>query len=99
MEISLTGYSLLLNFVLVVLVVVPTGFAVHRSLLKQKNEELESLARTRGEALHDRDERIESLELRVEHLEGMMEAIQRIKSEEIAVEVVRLLKGESNGLV
>jgi len=61
------------------------------SLVKQRHEDLELLAETRGERIKDQDKRIADLEKSVSELRGQMQAIQALKSVEIAEEVVAQL--------
>ena len=66
-------------------------------------EELEDLAKTRGHRIHDLESsnkrletQVANLASKVENLQGQMEALQRIKANEIALEVVRLLDEREN---
>jgi TolA-binding protein len=66
------------------------------SLAKQRHEDLELLAETRGERIKDQDKRIADLEQSVSELRGQMQALQGLKSLEIAQEVVAQLNAQRN---
>ena len=59
---------------------------------KQSHMETKELAETRGKRIHDLEVDVRRLAGQVAHLEGALEAYQRIKAQEIAVEVARLLE-------
>lgn len=59
---------------------------------RQSHREALSLAETRGARIDDLEDQVGRLREKVEHLQGSLEAYQRIKAEEIAVEVARLLE-------
>lgn len=53
------------------------------SLVKQRHEELEELAQTRGERIEDLKARIEELETWKDRMEGKFEALESLKVEQI----------------
>ncbi len=59
---------------------------------KQSHRETRELADTRGQRIDDLEDEVTRLGRKVDHLEGALEAYQRIKADEIAVEVARLLE-------
>ncbi len=61
-------------------------------LRKESHAETRELADTRGKRIDDLEEQVARLRDKVENLQGALEAYQRIKAEEIAVEVARLLE-------
>lgn len=61
------------------------------ALVKQRHQELEELANTRGERVEDLEARLAELKIEVEQLKGQMNAIQALKATEIATEVVTQL--------
>lgn len=58
------------------------------SLVKQRHEELETLATTRGERIEDLQSRIVELEAWKERMEGKFEALEALKIEQIVLGVV-----------
>jgi len=60
--------------------------------------ELRELADTRGKRIDDLTAEVAALTAKVASIEGQMEAIQRIKAEEIAIEVARLLGDTFRGV-
>lgn len=92
----------LINLIFIVAVFVMAGGVAwvrwKSQTASENTDELSDLAKTRGHRIVDLEKanaRLETLvhklESRVENLQGQMEAIQRIKANEIALEVVRLL--------
>lgn len=61
------------------------------SLTKQRHEELENLAVTRGHRVADLELRVQELHDQVAELRGQVRAIQDLKAEEIADAVVAKL--------
>jgi 50S ribosomal subunit-associated GTPase HflX len=61
------------------------------SLVKQRHEELENLAETRGHRVADLEHRVQELHDQVAELRGEVRAIQDLKAEEIADAVVAKL--------
>lgn len=61
-------------------------------ILKDSYQEARELAETRGKRVDDLEEEVARLHEKVDNLQGALEAYQRIKAEEIAVEVARLLE-------
>ena len=59
---------------------------------KDSQRETQELANTRGKRIDDLEKEVRRLRDKVENLQGALEAYQRIKAEEIAVEVARLLE-------
>jgi hypothetical protein len=59
---------------------------------KDSHQETKELAETRGDRIGDLEQEVVRLGRKVDHLEGALEAYQRIKADEIAVEVARLLE-------
>lgn len=59
---------------------------------KESHKETRELAETRGDRIGDLEQEVARLGRKVDHLTGALEAYQRIKAEEIAVEVARLLE-------
>lgn len=75
------------------LVAVAIGVAYVRSgLARQRTSELADLAQTRGDRVKDLEAHVGRLEERLIRMEGQMQALQLLKSQEIAVEVVRLMR-------
>lgn len=70
----------------------------YSKVARSNHEETKELAERRLERIQFDEERLAELERQVAQLEGQMEAIQRIKAQEIAVEVARLLKVEIRAL-
>lgn len=69
------------------------GMAYLGSLIrKDSHRETRELAHTRGDRIGDLEKEVARLGRKVDHLTGVLEAYQRIKAEEIAVEVARLLE-------
>jgi hypothetical protein len=69
------------------------GYAYLRShTVKLNVTETQKLATTRGERIVDLEAEVHRLSERLARVEGQMEAIQRLKAQEIAVEVVALLR-------
>lgn len=64
---------------------------------RQSHRETSELADTRGKRIHDLEVEVKRLAGQVDHLEGALEAYQRIKAQEIAVEVARLLEPRLTG--
>ncbi len=62
------------------------------SLVKQRHEELEDLAATRGERNKDLEADVEALRTEVAELRGQFQAMQALKADEIAERVAALLK-------
>lgn len=58
------------------------------NLVKQRHEELEQLANTRGERIEDLQARIMELEAWKERMEGKIEALELLKVDQIVVGVV-----------
>lgn len=95
----------LVNFwnLIVVLGAMAAGVVYIRSaLVKQRHDELEALASTRGDRIADLQQElaaikaayqteISELKGQVRELRGQMDAVQVIKAQEIALEVARLL--------
>jgi hypothetical protein len=67
-------------------------FWLRSGTVKQNVAETQQLAITRGERIVDLEAEIHRLAERLSRVEGQMEAIQRLKAQEIAVEVVALLR-------
>ena len=67
-------------------------FWLRSSTAKQNIAETQQLAITRGERIVDLEAEVHRLAERLSRVEGQMEAIQRLKAQEIAVEVVALLR-------
>lgn len=65
------------------------------ALVKQRHEELENLAETRGERVTDLEARVTELQQKVAELQGQMTAMQSLKASEIADAVVEKLKQNS----
>jgi TolA-binding protein len=78
--------------ILVVAAVVGAAVYVTSTLVRQRHEELEKLAETRGNRIEDLEKKVDEQNRRIAALEGQMQAIQSIKAQEIAVEVVRLMR-------
>lgn len=73
-----------------------TGFIVASAYIaskirKQRTDELEGLAKTRGERVEDLEAQVSRLESRITKLEGAYEALQHFKTQEIADAVVAKL--------
>jgi hypothetical protein len=67
-------------------------FWLRSGTVKQNVAETQQLAITRGERIVDLEAEVHRLAERLSRVEGQMEAIQRLKAQEIAVEVVALLR-------
>jgi TolA-binding protein len=73
--------------------VVFAGVVYLRSaLVKQRHEELEQLAETRGNRIEDLKEEVDKLRTEVANLSGQIQAIQGLKTTEIITGVVTGLK-------
>lgn len=73
-----------------------TGFIVASAYItskirKQRTDELEGLAKARGERIEDLEAQINRLESRITKLEGAYDALQTFKVQEIADAVVAKL--------
>ena len=86
--------GIIIQIVSFFIIVAAAAVWLRSTLVKQRHEELEALAETRGERIKDQDARIRELELKVEKLAGQIEAIQKIKATEIADEVVSKLRSQ-----
>lgn len=62
------------------------------SVRRESHTETRELATTRGDRIGDLETEVRKLKAKVASLEGSLAAYQSIKSEEIAVEVARLLE-------
>jgi uncharacterized protein YlxW (UPF0749 family) len=59
---------------------------------RESTKETRELAKTRAGRIDDLEKEVARLRDKVENLQGALEAYQRIKAEEIAIEVARLLE-------
>lgn len=73
--------------------VIATGGLVwlRSSLVKSRHEELEKLADTRGERIRDLEATVKRQGEQIQRLEGKIDAVAGLKTEEIAQGVVEIL--------
>jgi TolA-binding protein len=65
---------------------------IKSALVKQRHEELENLAETRGERVGDLEAKVQELRDEVSELRGEIRAVYQLKAEEIAEAVVVKMK-------
>lgn len=74
------------------------GWILLRSRVTSQNTiELERLVAARGDRIDDLEKCIAELTKKVEELHGQMEMLQRLKAQEIAVELYRILEARNPG--
>jgi len=86
--------SVAINLAAVATAVVASAVWLKSALVRQRHEELEQLADTRGERIKDQEVRILELEKAVAEMRGQMQAIQALKATEIADQVVAQLNAQ-----
>lgn len=84
----------LLELVTFFVMVAGAAIWLKSTLAKQRHEELEELADTRGHRIQDLEKQVINLQEKVTHLEGRFQALQDLKVEAIANHVVEKLKAE-----
>jgi TolA-binding protein len=84
--------SIALNLAGVAVAVVAAAIWLKSALVKQRHEELEQLAETRGNRIEDLKEEVDKLRTEVANLSGQIQAIQGLKTTEIITGVVTGLK-------
>lgn len=84
----------LVNLAGFAVVVLAAAVWLKSTIVKQRHEELEQLAETRGERIRDQDEKIARLEEAVAELRGQVQAMQALKASQIADEVVARLNAQ-----
>lgn len=67
------------------------GFYVRSTRTKQIMQELQGLAEVRGQSNEELRHEVEQLRIEVANVRGQMEALQRLKAQEIALEMARLI--------
>lgn len=77
---------------LFVVAVVGAAVWLKSSLVKQRHEELENLAQTRGDRVADLETRVEELQREVSRLSAKYEVLEQLKAEDIAQAVVTKLR-------
>lgn len=82
---------LFLNFIGPISLLIAAWLYMRSQSVRTNIEETSRLAQTRGERIEDLQAEVSRLETRLSHLEGQMEAVQRLKSQEIAMEVSQML--------
>lgn len=80
--------SALIQAIVFSVAVIAAAVWLKSSLVKQRHEELEGLAETRGERVTDLENEVKRLAGEIESLKGQMLAIQSLKVREIADQVV-----------
>ena len=89
-------FAPLLIQVIVFLVTVGGGiWWLKSALVKQNHQELENLAITRKERIEDLEAKLGRYEVRLANVEGQLEAMRALKAREIALEVTRMMQGET----
>lgn len=77
--------------VLIISAIIGGAAYLKSALVRQRNDELQQLAETRGETIKDLRAEVEDLRRDVAHLTGMVTALNGIKANEIADLVVAKL--------
>jgi len=83
--------SVAINLAGIAVAVIASAIWLKAALVRQRHEELELLAETRGERIKDQEARILELERAVAEMRGQMQAIQALKATEIADQVIAQL--------
>lgn len=80
------------DIVTILVGVIVAAIWLKSALVKQRHEELEQLAETRGQRIKDQDAKIEQLSAKVDRLEGQIIQLQALKVTEIVDAVVEGLE-------
>jgi phage shock protein A len=85
------SFSLMVQIITFMVSVAAAAIWLRSALVKQRHEELEQLADTRGKRVEDLENKVGELRGEVENLKGQMQALRDLKAVEIAREVVAQL--------
>jgi phage shock protein A len=85
------SFSLMVQIITFMVSVAAAAIWLRSALVKQRHEELEQLADTRGKRVEDLEDKVGELRGEMENLKGQMQALRDLKAMEIAREVVAQL--------
>ena len=80
---TLGNFDVFLNVALIIGSIAAGALWLRSQLVKQRHEELSELAETRGHRIGDLEAKVEAQGTRITYLEGQIDAITKLKTDQI----------------